>query len=173
MKAKQDAARTARYEALTRKYGALVAKVCYLYTGPGASFDDLYQETLINLWVGMDSFRGDSSLSTWIYRMALNTCITWHRRNDRFSRGNVDAAEASGLTDPASDPVLRTEQMEELQLLHRLIADLNPIDKAIITLWLEERPYDEIADVTGISKNNVAVRIHRIKAQLIEKGKTL
>lgn len=173
MKSKQDAARTARYEAMTRQYGALIAKVCYIYTGQGASFDDLYQETLINLWVGMESFRGDASISTWIYRMAINTCITWHRRNDRHTRDAVDVSEAFGLGDAISDPAVRAEQAEELRLLHRLIADLNPIDKAIITLWLDERPYDEIADVTGISKNNVAVRIHRIKAQLVEKGKNL
>lgn len=158
---------------MVRAYGAVVAKVCYLYAGPGAPFEDLYQETLINLWVGLDSFRGEASPSTWIYRMALNTCITWHRRNDRYSDSTVDAAEAFGLADTGADPAVRAEQLEELQMLHALIADLDPIDKAIITLWLDERPYDEIAEVTGISKNNVAVRLNRIKCRLVEKGKNL
>ncbi|MDE6276583.1 MAG: sigma-70 family RNA polymerase sigma factor [Muribaculaceae bacterium] len=157
---------------MTRLYGGVVAKVCYLFAGPGASFEDLYQETLINLWVGLDSFRGDSAASTWIYRMALNTCITWHRRNDRHT-GMTDVAEAVGIRDAGGDPSERAEQLEELRMLHSLISDLNPIDKAIITLWLEERPYEEIATITGLSKANVAVKVHRIKAQLVEKGKKL
>lgn len=172
MKAKQSAAKTARFEEMTRQYGGVVAKVCYLFAGPGASFEDLYQETLINLWVGLDSFRGEASASTWIYRMALNTCITWHRRNDRHG-GMQDVDAAIGICDAGADPAERAEQLEELRMLHRLIADLNPIDKAIITLWLEERPYEEIASVTGLSKANVAVRVHRIKTQLVEKGKNL
>ncbi len=173
MKQTPDAARTARYEEMTRLYAPVIAKVCYLFAGPGAGFDDLYQETLLNLWVGMDSFRGDAAVSTWIYRMAINTCITWHRRNDRHSRSSVSAEEAFGLSDPDGDAAQQTERLEELRMLHELIAGLNPIDKAIITLWLDERPYDEIAAVTGISKSSVAVKIHRIKARLVEKGKNL
>ena len=174
MTRKQDAARTARYEELTRQYGGLMAKVCYLYAGPGASFEDLYQETLINLWLGLESYRGEAKASTWIYRLALNTCITWHRKNDRHTgSGMTDVEAAFGLSDTAMDPGARAEQLEQLQMLHRMIADLNPIDKAIITLWLDERPYEEISAVTGLSKNNVGVRLTRIKNQLIEKGKTL
>lgn len=169
-----SADKTARFREITQQYAALMAKVCYIFAGPGAAFDDLYQETLINLWTGMDSFRGDAAITSWLYRTAINTCISWHRRNDKHSmRTSVDASDAFGLSDPGSDVSEQAEELEELRILHRMISDLPPLDKAIITLWLDERSYDEISAVTGLSRNNIAVRIHRIKALLVEKGKNL
>ena len=70
------------FREITDSYKELVAKVCYLYSGPGAAFDDLFQEVLINLWTGMDSFRGEAKMSTWIYRTAINTCLTWPATSD-------------------------------------------------------------------------------------------
>ena len=85
-----------RFIELTDAYKDVVAKVCYFYASPSAGFDDLYQEVLINLWQGMDSFRGEAKISTWIYRTAINTCITWHRRNNRHSKGavSIDSMQA-------------------------------------------------------------------------------
>lgn len=139
----------------------LVFKVCWLYTSPGTSFDDLYQEVLINIWQGMDSFRGDAKLSTWIHRTAINTCISWYRRNDRHSGAlNIDELPFEPADTPSG---VRSDDLREL---HRLISKLGPIDKAIITLWLDEKPYDEIASIMGMSQTGVAVRIHRIKERL-------
>lgn len=143
------------------EHKALIAKVCYLYSSAVASFDDLYQEVLINLWNGLDGYRGDARITTWLYRLAINTCISWHRRNDRFGDSvslddiNVDPPDAVGGT--ADD---------EVRYLHSLISRLDPLEKAVITLWLDETPYDEIAAITGISKANVAVKLHRIKDKL-------
>lgn len=148
---------------IATEYKDLVSRVCFLYSGPGAAVEDLYQEVMANLWEGFESFRGDAKMSTWIYRAALNTCISWHRRNDRYQQG------AMGLEQMVTEPPDNSDaayQLESLRALHSLISRLNPLEKALITLWLDEKPYDEIAEITGISKSNVAVKIHRIKDKL-------
>ena len=150
--------------AVTDKYKEVIAKVCYLYSSAWASSDDLYQEVLINLWQGLESFRGEAKMSTWIYRTAINTCITWHRRNARYTPQGTDR-----LDDMLFEPVEPGDSgttMEEYRELYRLISQLGPVDKALITLWLDERPYDEIAHITGLSQANVAVRLHRAKEKL-------
>ena len=103
-------------------------------------------------------------MSTWIYRTAINTCITWHRRNARYTPQGTDR-----LDDMLFEPVEPGDSgttMEEYRELYRLISQLGPVDKALITLWLDERPYDEIAHITGLSQANVAVRLHRAKEKL-------
>ena len=103
-------------------------------------------------------------MSTWIYRTAINTCITWHRRNGRHG-GSTTIKLEDIVFDPA-DTASSAAMLEEYRELYRLISLLSPLDKALITLWLDEKPYDEIARIMGISASNVAVRIHRIKDKL-------
>lgn len=153
-----------RFLKIVDQYKEVMAKVCYIYSSDNACFDDLYQEVLINLWQGMDSFRGDSKLSTWLYRTALNTCITWHRKNSKYSKGATRLEDL--LTEPADSSADTAAYLEDYRQLYNLISRLGPLDKALITLWLEEKPYDEIALITGISPGNVAVRLHRIKDKL-------
>lgn len=144
-------------------YRPLLTKVCYMYAPDEESFKDLYQETIINLWQGLDRFRGDAQLSTWIYRIAFNTCVSYKRTLSR--RGEHVALEAAGnLT--ADD----NSRDENLRTLYSLISRLNPVDKALIMMWLDEKTYDEMAEVIGLSKANVATRIHRIKNRLIDMG---
>lgn len=152
-----------RFLAVTGEYKAVIAKVCLLFATAKVGFDDLYQEVLVNLWQGLDGYRGDAKMSTWIYRMAINTCITYQRHSSRHS------PEASSLDALLFDPADSDEaaaMLEETRMLQILISRLDPIEKALITLWLDETPYGEIARITGISSNNVAVRIHRIKDKL-------
>lgn len=153
-----------RFLAVTDKYKDVIAKVCMLYVSQTASFDDLYQETLLNLWQGLDTFRGEAKISTWIYRTAINTCITWHRRSKRH---NPDAAiSIENLVIEPADNADGAIMIEEYRELYSMISRLGPLDKALISLWLDEKSYDEIALITGISMSNVAVRIHRIKDKL-------
>lgn len=144
---------------LADQYKEVIAKVCSVYSSDTAPFADLYQEVMINLWTGLDSFRGEAKASTWIYRLALNTCITWQRRNKRHSFGvSIDA----GFDVPDNSP----ETAAEISELYALISKLEPFDKALITLWLDEKSYDDISAILGISKTNVATRLHRVKARL-------
>lgn len=161
--------REERFLDLVNSHKELVAKVCFLYSGPGAPAEDLYQEVMANIWEGLDSFRGEAKVSTWMYRMAINTCITWHRRNDRHSRERVSLEDL--ISEPA-DMDSSAELVAGLRSLHALISCLNPVEKALISLWLEDKPYEEIAAIVGISKANVAVRIHRIKEKLSQMAKT-
>jgi RNA polymerase sigma-70 factor (ECF subfamily) len=141
----------------------LICKVCYMYANDADHFNDLYQEVVINIWQGLDKFRGDSQLSTWIYRTAINTCITYYRRNkSRLTTVPIDAV--SDVVDDRSD---RPSQLREM---YRLIGCLNKLDKAIILLWLDEKSYDEISDIVGLTRNNVASRLRRIKAKLVGMG---
>lgn len=160
--AKPEENKEHKFLAMTDAYKSVIAKVCYLYVSPGASFEDLYQEVLINIWQGMDGFRGDSKISTWIYRTAINTCITWHRKNDKHVKAN-------SLEDLQTEPIDISDagfSIEDYKMLQLLITNLLPLEKALITMWLDDKPYDEIAEVTGLSRSNVAVKIHRIKEKL-------
>ena len=104
---------------------------------------DLFQETLINIWKGLPSFSGDDgALRGWIYRVALNTCISLDRKKRR--RNTVPLTMDVNLFDPSDNRALRADQ------LHRRICQLQPFDRAIILLWLEDLPYDEIGEILGI-----------------------
>ncbi len=163
---KNDVERERRFLDISREYKDVVAKVCYLYSSPTSPFDDLFQEVLINIWQGLDSFRGDSKMSTWIYRTAINTCISWHRRNGRH--GGSDTLRLDDLNIDPRDSAEGEQRLERYRELQRLISLLNPLEKALITLWLDEKPYNEIGLIMGISPGNVAVRIHRIKDKLAQ-----
>ena len=146
---------------MLEKYKRVIYKVCYMYASDTAPLNDLYQETLLNLWRAYPSFRGDSQLATWIYRISLNTCISFLRK----SKHQVEA-----ITLPVNLEVFDDdddgEKSNRLRELYQLIQTLNPLERALILLWLEERSYDEIAQILGISKNNVGVRLSRIKDKL-------
>lgn len=149
-----------RFLAIIEKNRGVISKVCYMYATDDDCFKDLYQETLINLWRGIDSFRGDAAVSTWIYRTAINTCLTVYRRTRRHQmETSVDS-----LPEIADSGDEKSAQLKEM---YRLISQLESLDKAIIMLWLDENSYDEIAEITGLARNNVATRLRRIKARLV------
>ena len=154
-----------RFLEVLDRHKSVIAKVCCIYSSPSVDFDDLYQETVINLWNGFDKFRGDAKISTWIYRTAINTCITWHRRNNRHSKGavSIDSMPFDPVDASSADTAAR---MENYRILQKLISRLESIDKALVMMWLDEKSYDEIAAVTGIKAGNVAVRLHRIRERL-------
>ncbi len=145
---------------IIREYERVIYKVCYLYTTRNASLNDLYQETVLNIWKAFPKFRGESKISTWIYRIALNTCIT-------FIRKEKNVPEIVCLT---ADENRITEDDDDLQLMLRelydLINRLGQLDKSIILLYLEEKSYEEIAEITGLTLTNVATKISRIKNKL-------
>ena len=137
----------------------VIYKVCYMYAADDDHFKDLYQEVLINLWRGIDRFRGDAQLSTWIYRTSINTCVTYYRRNHKHD----EMLSLEGVSVVDNDDGTRLQQIKEL---YRLISRLDRMEKAIILLWLDEKSYDEISEITGLSRNNVASRLRRIKIKL-------
>ena len=142
---------------------AVLYKATRLYTDNPTDHKDLYQEIVYNLWKGYDSFRGDAQLSTWIYRIALNTAILFLKNKKR--RGHNVSLDEIVLTEEKYDPVLE----ERLKILHSKIRELKEVDKGIIFLYLEGKKYDEIASITGLSVSNVGTRMARIKDKLNKK----
>lgn len=153
-----------QFRQILEEHRPLISRVCYMYAPDPDTYKDLYQEVLINLWQGFMRFRGECRLSTWIYRLALNSCLSFHRSVKRHHEG---AVSIDSMTDIGGEDSTHASDLREM---YRLISALNPFDKALIMLWLDEKPYDEIAEITGLSRPNVASRLHRIKARLVEMG---
>ena len=138
----------------------VIYKVCYIYAKDQDDLNDLFQEVVLNLWKSFPNYRGDSTVTTWVYRIAMNTCITFLRRsNTRLQTIPMTADVASLVADEEG----RTGQLQEL---YRLINKLGKLERALILLWREERSYQEMADILGISKANVAVKLLRTKEKL-------
>ena len=141
-------------------------RICSVYSKNSEDAKDLFQEILINIWKSIPSFKSKSSIETWIYRVALNTCLRFRenhiKKRKRFI--SIENINTVGLQQPE---VENNEQKEKLILLQNCISTLNKADKAIISLYLEKLPYKEISNITGLSENNIAVKIKRIKKKLL------
>ena len=132
--------------------------VCYMFSKDADEVNDLFQEVLVNLWRGFESFGQRSDIRTWIYRVSLNTCISLDRKRRRSA--HVPLTMDINLFED------RDEDTQQVSLLHRRISKLRPFDRAIVLLWLEELSYEEIGQIVGITAKNVSVRLFRIREQL-------
>ncbi len=146
------------YTRMVMEYKDVIFKVCYIYAEK-EYIDDYYQEVLIQLWRSFPHFRGDAKISSWIYRVSLNTCISFVRKKKRKPVSKPLNLEVNIYDDDF-------EKHRQLEELYNLINRLNKLEKSVILLWLEERSYDEIASITGLSRANVATKLRRIKEKL-------
>jgi len=143
----------------------LIYKICYSYCSNSENRKDLQQEILMQLWNSFSKFDGRVKISTWIYRIALNTAITFYRNDCKHKdkKVTIDASIIS-LSYFESD----SGQDENILMLYHFIERLDEMDKALILLYLDDNKYKEIADILGISETNVATKISRIKKSLKE-----
>ena len=149
------------FASIIKQHSGIINKVSYFYASPKMPFDDLRQEIYVNIWMGLEQFRNDSKISTWIYRVAVNSALMALRS----SKSKVKTVSLDfGLLDISSE--IDDVQRENLQTLRSLIDKLEDIEKAIILLWLDEYSYEEIADTLGFKRNTVATKIRRIKDKL-------
>lgn len=146
------------FSKLVRQHKSTIYTVCYMFSNDEDEVADLFQEVLIKLWRGLSGFENRSDVKTWIYRIALNTCITIDRKKKRHPEARLSMD--INLFDE------KDKDNEQVAMLHRRINKLQPFDRAIVLLWLENIPYDEIAAIVGISAKNVSVRLYRIRQQL-------
>ena len=146
------------FEQMVREYKSTIYTVCFMFSKDSDEVNDLFQEVLINLWRGFLSFQGKSKVDTWIWRVSFNTCISQERKKRR--KPKFQLLKAINLF---NDTDVDTKQ---IQMLYRRIHCLKPFDRAIVLLWLEGMPYEEIAAIVGLTVKNVSVRLYRIKEEL-------
>ena len=146
---------------LVEKNKTVVYNVCYMFSGSREEAEDLFQDVLVRLWRGYDSFRGESDVRTWFYRVSLNTCINGQKRKKK--RRETTRVPLSIDVDFFGEISDRTLQVRRL---YALINRLGLVDRALILLWLEGLSYEEIGAVIGISVKNVSFQLYRIKEEL-------
>ncbi len=140
----------------------IIHKVCKLYANDREAHNDLFQEITIQLWKAYPKFRGEAKLSTWMYRVALNTAITLYRKNKRILQTqNID-----GLIHKVKVEEYDDTEEKQLQLLYEAVRQLNDIDKALVFLYLEDKDYEEISEMLGITEVNARVKMNRVKVKL-------
>jgi RNA polymerase sigma factor (sigma-70 family) len=140
----------------------IIHKVCSIYCDLEEDRRDLFQEILVQLWKSYPSFRSESKFTTWMYRVALNTAITSFKKDKRQPDKSGISYENLQLAEEMYDT--RTE--EQIRILNRAVSQLTGIEKSIILLFLEDKKYEEIAEITGITQNYVRVKMNRIKKKL-------
>lgn len=147
-----------QFTAIVNKHKRTIYTVCYMFSNNKDEVEDLFQEILVRMWNGFESFRGESSLNTWVWRVSLNTCLNFDRRKSR-------QGERVGL-DVDIVPCGDEDDAMQIRQLHERIGRLGFIDRSIILLWLENMSYDEIGAIMGISAKNVSVKLVRIREKL-------
>ncbi len=143
---------------MVRTNKSTIYTVCYMFSKDEDEVADLFQEVMIKIWRGLPSFDGRSDIKTWIYRIALNTCINIDRKKKRHPEVRL-SMDINLFSD-------EDRETEQVNLLRKRISKLQPFDRAIVLLWLENISYDEIGAIVGISTKNVSVRLVRIREQL-------
>jgi len=146
---------------ILNNHKGLIYKVCNLYCSDREDRKDLFQEIIIQVWTSLGRFRHESSLSTWMYRIALNTAITHFKKE---KRSHNQSLPLENIEIPALDD--DGEKEEQIKSLFSAIQHLDKIDKSVILLYLDEKSYEEMSDITGLSKSNVGVKLNRIKTKL-------
>ncbi|AHW59976.1 RNA polymerase sigma-70 factor, ECF subfamily [Draconibacterium orientale] len=147
---------------IIRKNQGIIHKVCNIYCDTEDDRNDLFQEIVVQLWKSYPNFRRESKVSTWMYRVALNTAITSFKKSKRRPDQSSLTYENFQIEDERYD----TETEENIKVLHKAIQQLTGIEKSIVLLYLENKKYEEIAEITGITQNYVRVKMNRIKRKL-------
>jgi len=140
----------------------IIHKVCSIYCDSEEDRRDLFQEILVQLWKSFSSFRNESKFSTWMYRVALNTAITSFKKDKRQPDKSGIPYENLQLAVEVYD----TSTEDQIKMLNNAVLQLTGIEKSIILLFLEDKKYEEIAEITGITQNYVRVKMNRIKKKL-------
>lgn len=150
---------TQDFDSLYKEFSPRIYRLCLSYSGDRLFADDLHQETWIAVWNSLPRFRGESKIGTWIYRIAINTCLVGLKK-EKPTADNSEEVLARLIHEDTPD------NSKEIDRLYKCISQLKENERIIITLVLDEKTYPEIAEITGITENNLRVKIHRIKKEL-------
>lgn len=144
---------------LLNRHQNIIHKICNMYMDDAADRQDLFQEITLQAWKSLPHFRAEAAFSTWLYRVALNTAITFYRKGKKqlVTRPADEFPEVTEKHNPVE---------EQVQAMYHAISGLSPVDKALVMLYLEDYSYKQIGAVLGMTANNVAVKMNRIKTRL-------
>ena len=148
------------YQIKILPFAPIIIKICRAYTNSNEDFNDFYQEVCLQIWKSRDNFNGQSEWSTWIYRLSLNVCLSLVRDEEKQQQRAFYSAEINPVETGLS------YSQEQFTQLYTAIKKLSKIDRAIILLYLEEKPYKEIAEILNTTSNNIGVKVSRIKNRL-------
>lgn len=149
------------YQEYIENNKAIIYKICRAYAQDNEELQDYFQEVSLQLWKAKDSFNNKSKLSTWVYRVTLNVCLTLVRtKKSRPQKAELSDQHLENRHEP-EDP-----ELEQLELLYGAIRKLKEVDRALILLYLEKKSYEEMSEITGMNINHIGVKINRIKNQL-------
>lgn len=156
-----DAERNKIFEEWIAAHKAILFKVARAYGSSHSDREDLFQEIALQMWHSIKAFRGDAAVTTWIYRVALNTALAWGRRQKKHSRGRQDFEASAALLEapPAPDP--------RVEWIYQRIAELDEVNRSLALLMLDGFSYRDMSQILGLSESNVGVKINRIKASLV------
>ncbi len=161
-----DSEREARFAGWLEEHGGILHKIVRAYAKDAADQADLHQEILLQLWRSLPAFREQAKPSTWIYRVCLNTALTWSRGTAQRARRIASGMDFAHIASEAASPADRTADRELLGQLYVAIRTLSDFDRALVLLLLDELPYREIAEVTGLTENHVGVALTRARKRL-------
>lgn len=150
------------FEEIFKANSKKIYHLCFGYTGDEDAANDLLQETFLKVWQNLEKFRNQAMISTWIYRIAVNTCLTYLKKEKRQAKDELTPNIIENKEEEVS------EKQEQIKTLYKCISKLEENERIIITMVMDELPYPEIAEISGISEGNLRVKIHRIKQKLTE-----
>lgn len=156
-----DSERTRVLESWLNAHAAILFKVARVYGFTHSDRDDLFQEIALQLWRSIDTWRGECAATTWIYRIALNTALTWRRKERKHSQGRQDIEDTENLL------VVPLDRDPRLDWIYQRIADLDEASRSLALLMLDGFSYRDMSQILGLSESNVGVKINRLKAALI------
>lgn len=144
-----------------------IYRICCSYHGDSDARKDIFQEVIANMWRGLDNFKGQAAVSTWIFRITVNTCLGFARKHNKKNKLHVklNDDELQQVGDP-TDHTAKREMESDIQFLFSCLNQLPMAERTIISLLLEGLDYSEIADVCGLSQGNIRVKVHRSKTLL-------
>ncbi|MFI3333048.1 MAG: RNA polymerase sigma factor [Rikenellaceae bacterium] len=153
------------FEKVINEHRGTIYSICYMYAPSPSDVDDYAQEVMINLWKGFGDFRGECNVKTWLWRISINTCITFMRKRKR-------SVKAISISESISQIASDDKDQKQIETLYRRISHLERMEKAMILLWLESMSYEEIAQIMGLTVPAVATRLKRIREKLKQMSKS-
>lgn len=148
------------FDSIIDNQSPLINKICWSYAKNLQDYEDMRQDCLINIWRGLDSYQGKCSMSTWIYRVCINSCISSIRYNSRHnSTLNIDE-----VTPVATQ--YDSDRIDHINHLHQMLQSLNASDRALIMMWLDGFSYEDMSEAFGLLPNTLSQRVSRIRKKL-------